>query len=190
MTLASLAAGYYAGGVLADRRLEPGLLGKVVATAGVLLGLAPLFTHWALGMTGPIAVKLATKSLARAGRGIGSVYAVSTAGSLVGTLVVGFVLIPALDAKAILAWTAAVLILLGGLSLAFRKQPLALALLLFPLFVGSGPDAHMPAGLTLLDKSQSLLGLVEVIRDENRGVRFLRSDHSIFQLRQRSLGFV
>jgi SAM-dependent methyltransferase len=206
VTLASLAAGYYGGGLLADRRLEPSLLGKVVVTSGLLLGLAPLFTQWALsaaealgtrlgplfgaavlftpalvtlGMTGPIAVKLATKSLARAGRGIGSVYAVSTAGSLLGTLVVGFVLIPVLDAKAILAWAAAVLLLLGGLSLAFRKQPLALGLLLCPLFVGAGSNAQLPPGFTLLDKSQSLLGLVEVIRDQNRGVRFLRSDHSI-----------
>jgi SAM-dependent methyltransferase len=206
VTLASLATGYYVGGVVADRRLEPRLLGKVVAGAGVLLALAPLLVPWvlraaeslgtragplfgaaalftpalvALGMTGPIAVKLATKSLARAGRGIGTVYAVSTAGSLVGTLVVGFVLVPALDAKTILAWAATLLILLGGLSLAIRKQPLALGLLLGPLFVGDGASTSLPPGFTVVEKSQSLLGLVEVIFDENRGVRFLRSDHSI-----------
>lgn len=206
VTLASLATGYYVGGVVADRRLEPKLLGKVVAIAGGLLGVTPLLsqavlraaealgtragplfgagilfapTLLALGMTGPIAVKLATKSLAGAGRGIGSVYAVSTAGSLVGTLVVGFVLIPALDAQAILASAAAVLILLGGLSLALRRQPLALGLLLCPLFVGGGASTPLPPGLSIVDKSQSLLGLVEVILDENRGVKFLRSDHSI-----------
>src|SRR3954465_1978918 len=32
--LASLATGYYAGGVVADRRLEPKLLGRVVVAAG------------------------------------------------------------------------------------------------------------------------------------------------------------
>ncbi len=222
VALASLACGYALGGVVADRTLQPGLLAKVVVTAGLLLGLTPLLSSAvlsgaealgtrvgpllsatalfapalvALGMTGPIAVKLATKSLAAAGRGIGAVYAVSTAGSLVGTLLVGFVLIPALDAKAILAWTAGVLILLGGLSLALRRRPLALGLLLCPWFVAEGPSAPLPPGFSIVDKSQSLLGLVEVIVDENRGVRFLRSDHSILgaafeQSKAPAFGFV
>jgi spermidine synthase len=206
VTLASLAGGYYAGGVLADRRLGPQLLSKAVVSAGLALLLAPLLHRWALGVAegmgmrvgplfaatllfapslvslgaaGPVSVKLATRSLAGAGRGVGGVYAVSTAGSLLGTLLVGFVLIPALDATAILSWTAALLILLGGASLARRKQALSLGLLLLPLFIGEGSEAQLPPGLSLLAKSQSLLGLVEVIRDENRGVRFLRSDHSV-----------
>jgi SAM-dependent methyltransferase len=159
VTLASLAGGYYAGGVLADRRLDPRLLSKAVVSAGLALLLAPLLHRWALGVAegmgmrvgplfaatllfapslvslgaaGPISVKLATSSLAAAGRGVGGVYAV-----------------------------------------------LALGLLLLPLFIGQGGDAHLPPGLSLVAKSQSLLGLVEVIRDENRGVRFLRSDHSV-----------
>ena len=34
-------------------------------------------------------------------------------------------------------------------------------------------------GITIVARSQSLLGRVEVIADENRRVRFLRSDHSL-----------
>jgi hypothetical protein len=148
---------------------------------GALLAAALLFAPslTALGMTSTIAVRLATRTLERAGRGIGAVYAVSTAGSLVGTLVNGFVLIPAFDARAILAGAAALLLLLGGTSLAMRKRPLALGTLLFPLFIGSGPESSLPPGLSVLDRSQSLLGLVEVIRDESRGVLLMRSDHSI-----------
>jgi MFS family permease len=206
VTLAALAAGYYVGGVLADRKSESTLLGKVVLVAGGLLAVTPLLTRVVLsvaegigirggpllaaallfaptlavlGMTSTIAVRIATRTLERAGRGIGSVYAVSTAGSLVGTLLIGFVLIPAFDANAILAGAAAVLLLLGGASLALRKRPLALGFLLLPWVVGSGPDRAVPLGFTLLDRSQSLLGLVEVIRDENRGVLLMRSDHSI-----------
>jgi SAM-dependent methyltransferase len=206
VTLAALAVGYYAGGVLADRKLAATLLGSVVLSAGLLLGLAPLLTRivlslaeglgprggallaaallfapslTALGMTSTIAVRLATRTLARAGRGIGSVYAVSTGGSLVGTLVVGFIVVPAFDARSILAGAAAILLLLGGSSLAIRKRPLALGLLLWPLLIGSGPDEQLPTGFRVLDRSQSLLGLVEVIVDEKRGVRFMRSDHSI-----------
>jgi hypothetical protein len=99
VTLAALASGYYAGGVLADRRLTPTLLGSVVVAAGALLAFAPFLGHgvlsvaerlgprvgplfaaavlfapalMALGMTGPVAVKLTTKSLSRAGRGLGA----------------------------------------------------------------------------------------------------------------------
>ena len=206
VTLGALASGYYAGGVLADRRLTPTTLGSAVTAAGLLLALASLAGHgvlsvaegWgqrggalfgatllfaptlvALGMTGPIAVRLKTKSLAQAGRGLGSVYAISTAGSLVGTLVVGFVAIPAFDANAILASTAGVLVLVGAVALALRKRPLALGLLLGPMLALAGSSRALPAGFKLLDRSQSLLGLVEVIDDENRGIRFLRSDHSI-----------
>jgi hypothetical protein len=41
VTLAALAAGYYAGGVLADRKPESALLGKVVIAAGLLPAVNP-----------------------------------------------------------------------------------------------------------------------------------------------------
>jgi SAM-dependent methyltransferase len=37
----------------------------------------------------------------------------------------------------------------------------------------------LPQGIERLDRSQSIYGLVEVIDDHNRDVRFLRADHSI-----------
>src|SRR3954452_19151044 len=49
VTLASLAAGYYFGGVLVDRTPKPQLLGSVVLAAGVLLSLAPLLRRPVLG---------------------------------------------------------------------------------------------------------------------------------------------
>jgi SAM-dependent methyltransferase len=94
-------------------------------------------------------------------------------------LVVGFVIIPAFDANAILAGAAGILVLLGAVSLALRKRPLVLGLLLWPLFVAGSGNEQLPPGFRLVDKSQSLLGLVEVIDDDNRQVRLLRSDHSI-----------
>src|SRR3954468_3182492 len=48
VTLASLAAGYYAGGILADRKPGPTLLGSVVAGSGMLLCLPPLLSHGVL----------------------------------------------------------------------------------------------------------------------------------------------
>lgn len=206
VTLGALAIGYYAGGVLADRIMSPRLMGCLVTASGLLLALVRLLSHtvlsgsealgprWgalssalllfapsliALGMIGPIAVRQATQALRLAGRSVGSIYAVSTAGSLVGTLALVFWIIPAFETDAILTGTALLLISLGASSLAWRGWPAAYAGLLLPALAGAAPDPPLPAGLAILDRSQSLYGLVEVIADSKRNVRFLRSDHSI-----------
>jgi len=206
VTLASLAAGYYAGGVGVDRRPDPRFLGLVVVAAGALLGLVPLLSRGvlglaqglgpragslvsaillfapcllALGMIGPIAVRLATTDLRAAGHRVGAVYAVSTVGSLLGTLVTAFVLIPAFETDQILLGVAVPLILLGGLSLARRQRSGALLALLVPAFASVVSRPTLPHGIERLDRSESIYGLVEVIDDHNRDVRLLRADHSI-----------
>ena len=90
VTLGALAVGYYAGGVLADRRLSARLMGSLVVTSGGFLGLVRLLAHgvltvtealgprWgaltaaallfapslvALGAIGPVAVRQATSTL-------------------------------------------------------------------------------------------------------------------------------
>ncbi len=120
VTLGSLAAGYYAGGVLVDRAPNPRLLGIAVALAGLLLSLVPILNHTVLrltevlgprggplvaatllfsptfgvlGMIGPIGVRLGTTDLRAAGHGVGGVYAVSTMGSLAATGLTAFVLV-------------------------------------------------------------------------------------------------
>jgi SAM-dependent methyltransferase len=204
--LASLSTGYYIGGQLADRRPGASLLARVVVLAGALLALTPLAHRpvlglgeslgirlgpllsaallfsaplVTLGMVAPISIRVAMKNLSTAGRGVGSISAASTLGSLVGTLAVAFVAIPAYDATTILAGTAALLILVGGSSLARRHRLIALGLLVLPVLIGSGPPPHVPDGFVVIARSQSLLGKVQVIDDQSRGVRFLRSDHSI-----------
>ena len=206
VTLGALATGYYAGGVLIDRMPGSRLLGLVVIVSGVLLGLVRATSHVvlraaealgpragallsaavlfgpslvALGMTGPIAVRLATSDLRAAGRNVGSIYAISTAGSLAGTLAIGFWAIPAFETDQILTGTATVLILLGAGSLARHGRRAALVLVFVPLLASAVPKPSLPPGITILARSQSLLGLVEVIEDSNREVRFLRADHSI-----------
>jgi spermidine synthase len=146
----------------------------------------------ALGSVGPIAVRLATDDFRAAGRRVGSIYAVSTGGSLIGTLVTGFLLIPALDTNYILLGTATLLILIGGVPLALRRRRAAMLALLVPALALAAPKSKLPAGINVLDRSQSLYGLVEVIEDLNRGVRLLRSDHSVIGAQfnsDRSAGF-
>lgn len=219
VTLGALAAGYYVGGVLIDRVPTPRLLGLAVTASGVLLGLvrassqlvlrsaeglgprsgalvsaAVLFAPSlvALGMVGPIAVRLATRDLRAAGRNVGSIYAVSTAGSLVGTLAVGFWVIPSFETDQILTGTATVLILLGAGALVRRGRRAALVLVFVPALASAVPKLSLPSGIQVLARSQSLLGLVEVIDDTNRDARFLRADHSIIGVeftRDHSPGF-
>ena len=206
VTLGALAIGYYGGGVLADRVMSSRLTGFLVTAAGLFLALVRLLSYavlsgtealgprWgaltsalllfapsliALGMIGPVAVRQATKALRLAGRSVGSIYAVSTAGSLVGTLALVFLVIPAFETDTILTGTAVMLILLGASSLALRRWPVAYVGLLLPALAGVAPEPSLPSGIAILDRSQSLYGLVEVIDDSNRKVRFLRADHSI-----------
>jgi spermidine synthase len=137
-------------------------------------------------------VRLGTRDVRAAGRGAGSIYAVSTVGSLVGTLLTGFVLVPAFETDHILVGAGALLVVLGGGSLARRKRPLAMVAFLAPLAGWSAPGPELPSGITLVDRAHSLYGLVEVLDDSNRGVRFLRIDHSIMGahfLRDGSSGF-
>jgi len=206
VTLGALAVGYYCGGVLADKMGNPRLLGTLALATGVLLALVPLLSHtvlsatealgprWGalgsavllfgpsltvLGMTGPVAVRRATQDLRLAGRSVGSIYAVSTSGSVLGTLGLVYGIIPAFETRDILLGTSALLILLGAASLAWRKQPAAFLGMLLPVIGASASDRPLPNGFSILDRSQSIYGLVEVIEDKNRAVRFLRSDHSI-----------
>jgi MFS family permease len=206
VTLGALAAGYYTGGVLVDRSPNPRLLGLIILVAGALLGLVPTIRHailsstadlgprWGplvsatllfapslavLGMTGPVAVRLATRDLTAAGHRVGSIYAVSTAGSLIGTLVVAFALVPNLETNHILVGTACFLVLLGAGPLAWRRRPAAFLGLLVPLFGLMAGRPALPAGFEILARAQSLHGLLEVIEDRNRGFRALRADHSL-----------
>lgn len=129
--LAALSLGYYLGGVAADRWPRPGVLASTLGTAGVLILLLPVlarsileaFALWDLGprtspllasivlfalpsilmgVTSPFAIKLAATTLATVGNTAGVLYAISTAGSIAGTLLTAFVLIPAMGVRAIL----------------------------------------------------------------------------------------
>jgi SAM-dependent methyltransferase len=206
VTLASLATGYYAGGVLVDRKPTVRLLSLVIAVSGVLLGLVPALSHGVLGlagalgprggplfgalvlfapslvglgMVGPIVVRLATTDIRNAGRGVGAVYAISTAGSLAGTLLTAFVAIPAFETDQIVFGVATVLVVVGGVPIARRGRIAALFALAVPALALAMPKPDLPAGFKIVDRSQSYYGLVEVIDDQKRAVRLLRSDHSI-----------
>jgi predicted membrane-bound spermidine synthase len=214
VTMIALAIGYFVGGWCADRcpRVR---LGHVLILAGagalaipvisgpVLMATEPLgmklgtllsatvlflLPLTCLGTAGPFVIRLAARDLASVGTTAGSVYAVSTVGSVLGTLGLGFFLLPALGTRAIVLGTGISLVALGiGLALyerrAFSRRHLAI-LLAAAVATAAGLLASTPsmrahaAGFTIIDEAESSYGWVRVVDDHRHGVRLLLSDAS------------
>jgi spermidine synthase len=159
VVLASLSAGYYLGGKLADRRPDLQTLSLVVLGAGVLVlalpTLAPPIFDAAigaqlgeryspllattillgppstlLGMVSPYAIRLAARSVEKLGRASGNLYALSTIGSIVGTFVTVFVLIPEFGVNKIIVALGVTLLVVAFLGLGTRLKVFVLLFLI------------------------------------------------------------
>ncbi len=205
--LAALSAGYYLGGLAADRWPRPGTLTLALAVAGVVILLLPLVARsilegisaWdlgpraspllasvvlfvlpslLLGTTSPVAIKLAATDLATVGNTAGQLYAISTAGSIVGTLVTAFALIPAMGVRAIL-YTLGITLLLFSALLTRRAvrvvRPAAAGLLVFVL--ASGGSAQTTGIATILLEKDTVYHRIRV--HEDASWRYLRFDRSL-----------
>lgn len=200
VTLLSLSVGYWLGGWLADRRPDAGtffLLFELAATliilvpvvrepvfavahpfglrggslVSALLLLAPPLT--VLGTLSPYAVRIAADMVTTVGRTAGRLYAISTAGSLVGTLAAGFWLIPSFRVTTIFAATAVTLVLpaLVYQVLAARRHVVA-ALVVFALVPLALMHRSRPTGpVQVVDVRESFFGQLKVI--EAGGMRAL-----------------
>ncbi|HMK69357.1 MAG TPA: fused MFS/spermidine synthase [Xanthobacteraceae bacterium] len=163
--LAALCVGYFLGGALADRRPSLIVLAAIVALGSVYLLLLPAFAQpvleffvWSiddiklgsllaalaimffpvalLGTYSPFAIRILLSSRRHSGVVSGTVYGVSTAGSILGTLGTTFYLIPVLGSRAITfalgisGLVASALLLAGGRSARRWTRPGALVILL------------------------------------------------------------
>ncbi len=153
VTMVALALGYAWGGRQADRQPYLVLFARLLTAAGLTVAAVPwlrapvlraslplgvqagAFASAAallgpaltlLGALGPLAVRLTATGAADSGRKSGDAWAVSTAGSVLGAVLTGFVLIPHVPISKILLGTALLLLLLGAIGswLAQRAIPL------------------------------------------------------------------
>ncbi|MDR7482419.1 MAG: fused MFS/spermidine synthase [Armatimonadota bacterium] len=150
--LTALSVGYAVGGRLADRFPSPAVFSGVVFLAGVLtvpipvmapavldaiaradfgpqlnplVGATVLFVvpSVVMGMVSPFAVRLRARAVATMGQTAGSLYAISTVGSIAGTLATSFVLINYLGVRAIILLMGVVLMAMAVLGwLAGRRM--------------------------------------------------------------------
>ena len=213
VTLIALALGYFLGGYLADRfpavRLSHVILAAALGTAvipfltspilrltdslglrgGAFTSALVLFTFplTALAMVGPYVIKRATRDLSGVGTVAGSVYAVSTVGSVAGTLLLGFYLLPIFGTKTILIALSLLLATLAALvvwherSGSMRARPVMAAAVALGMLTTSGLAASpkQVEGFTVRSEAESLYGWVRVVDDERRGLRLMLSDASV-----------
>ena len=176
VTLVALALGYWLGGKLADK--HPSLLwfGGVLLVAAATVGLIPLLRGiiieygWSLGLRGgallsagvlffpplfllgmvsPYAIRLEASGVEAAGRSAGRLYAISTAGSVIGAVLAGFYLVPNFRVPVLLAVTAGALCLAAVLAAApgWRKRIVGPALVLSACALFLAQSAPKPDGL-------------------------------------------
>ena len=178
VVLASLSVGYWWGGRLADRRPDARLISLLLFTAAACVGTTAvakdqvlillqsrvdgpgalalcaslaLFApaNIVLGMVSPLAARLAIRDTQSAGTTVGTLYALSALGSITGTFLAGFVLIPAFGCVRLLLLTSAAL---GAISLAIffsRRAGARVAALLALLAVGRAAPGGGLAGAVL-----------------------------------------
>jgi spermidine synthase len=120
-----------------------------------------------LGMVSPFAIRLAVTAVESAGAVAGRLYALSTAGSLLGTFLPALVTIPAFGTQRTLLLSAAVLAVSGALLLPRRALVVAGGLVALLLL----PPGEIRAGGGLLHEEESRYQFIRVT--ERDGVRRL-----------------
>jgi spermidine synthase len=204
--LAALSVGYLWGGRLADRQPSLAALARLVALgaaceealllagqrlaawladltggspAGTLLAAAVLFgpASVLLATVSPYAVRLAARDLGQLGNTAGRLYALSTAGSLAGTLACTFALIPFFDLRQILAvltvaTALTALLALGGSWRGELPSALLGCLICAAALFGARLPGH-PGSDLIYERATPYQTLL--VR-ERQGVRYLESD--------------
>src|SRR5207248_1932981 len=141
VTLVALAAGYYVGGRLVDRSQKLGRLYGCILLAAIYLCFSVLVvrpvSYWCLdfklalgsllastflffvplsllAMVGPFFVRVLTNAVSGVGGNVGRLTAVSTLGSFVGTMLIGYLLIPFFPNSRTMYFTALLLMFVAG----------------------------------------------------------------------------
>jgi len=210
ITLGSLSLGYFVGGRIADRyplaktlyavlilggfltiffiKLNQPLL--VFTDAALILFSLPLFIF---SMAGPFIIRLRSLAIEKTGSVSGYVYGISTVGSLLGALLVGFYLIPNFSIINILTISAGVVITLSVIGLFLEKTDFraigSTILILLAFFLMPGFDYKSTEGqIKIIHQEPSLYADLKII-ETSTGLKCLVMD-GIMQTCMSGDGFV
>jgi spermidine synthase len=200
--MAAMAAGYYAGGWLADRRVtDAWLYGLILFASGyqfLMILAARTLLGWlsgsadagaalvatllifgpsiaALSATIPFVVRLLSRA-GRVGSAAGKVYALSTVGSIAGVLTTSFYLLPMWGTSASLRTACAVsaIVGVGGAAAGSRRfLPLAAFVIAIPMLPGQASPANV------IWTSESAYNLVRVEKAFGRLLLKLNQENSV-----------
>jgi spermidine synthase len=169
------------GSLEAFRELDAGAFyGSLI---GTLLLLAPPVTL--LGFISPFAIRLQLSDVASAGKTAGSLYALSTIGSISGSFIPVLVLIPLIGTAAtFIALSLALLVPAVAGLVVMRERPIALAAGLAAFTVPALAMAA-PAGVRppdrgiLLDERESAYNYIQVVAEDGRRSLILNDGHAV-----------
>jgi spermidine synthase len=209
VTLVALAVGYYFGGRMADRAQELTRLYFAILAAAAWLGVTVLIckpvAYWALdfslpvgsllasailffpplallAMTAPFLIRVITSTVAGVGGNVGRLTSVSTLGSFIGTLLIGYVMVPFLPNSMTMCFTALTLLLVCACYFGFFRRPatgpltVTLALMVMTgLLLRVGVNPHYRNMIELFH-GNSHFGQLQVLDDEGADRRFYLND--------------
>jgi MFS family permease len=213
VTLMALATGYYAGGRLVDYSPKLGRLYGCILLAAVYLAsttvvvesvaywclrfklalgslLASTFLFFVplalLAMTGPFMIRVLTSSVSSVGGNIGRLTAVSTLGSFLGTILIGYVLVPFLPNSMTMFLTAGLLMAVVAGYFVFWEartsaKPAVVSGILAGLLIGYGgatKESRYESALELY-RANSNFGLLQVLQNKEGNRRFYLNDYLV-----------
>jgi spermidine synthase len=208
VTLVALACGYYVGGRLADRTQDLSSLYWAILAAAAYLGITVLVckpvAYWCLdfrlavgsllasmilffvplallAMTGPFLVRVITSSVSGVGGNVGRLTSIGTLGSFVGTLLIGYLMIPFMPNSITMYLTSVALLVICGVYFALFRRPAVAPLavvVVVGVFAGLGTrqvSKHSFQEFNEVFFGNSHFGQIQVL-DRSDGRRFYMND--------------
>jgi predicted membrane-bound spermidine synthase len=217
VTLGGLTIGYFWGGLLSEKENAKILLFKLTLAAAILLAFMPLTANFILGIIGgfelvpailfssvlilapplicmgmvsPILIRLLAEVVEKSGKMAGRIYAISTIGGIISTLLLGFYLIPTFGLIRLALAFGLILSIIPIIMLFKQSKALSFAfIILFSISLFASFRPPKKSNINILYKSEGLLGQL-IVSDypvyDNDGkvnlVRFLFNNRSIQSL--------
>ena len=203
LVLTGLSLGYFLGGKIADKDPEFKKICAIIFSAGLYIVFIPFIAPGILGFTltalpqnqfsslfvtftlvffptillgfvSPYVIKLGTETLYKVGNISGTLYSISTAGSIFGTFLTIFVLIPTIDVRTVLFGVGVVLMIVSLLGLKTAPKIITVAVIII-LFTPSSSlvTGFMPHIGTLVIEKETPYSHLDVIDSDNTRTLYL-----------------